>query len=270
MRLFLDLDTRSFIESAQFQRTVSSLVLKRRDHLPVDVQFLRGGVVVELATGATGKLGLKADKDFNGSFAASDLEWTKSGTGDATTYRFDLNLNTVQINALFAGVPTPSSVALMLEIEWAEGDLRTSSNTLAVTLENDIVRGDEGVAEEGSPVYPLPDDLLTKSENADLLAHPSDTNNPHGVTAAQVGLENVDNTSDADKPVSSAAQTALNSKANASSLASYVQRTPSAANFRFKDGTSIQLFNPDTNTWHSLSVRGASGQETLEISAAIP
>ena len=156
MRLFLDLDTRSFIESAQFQRAVSSLVLKRRDHLPVDVQFLRSGAVVELATGATGKLGLKADKDFNGSFAASDLEWTKSGTGEATAYRFDLNLNTVQINALFAGVPTPASVALMLEIEWTEGDLRTSSNTLAVTLENDIVRGDEGVAEEGGPVYPLP------------------------------------------------------------------------------------------------------------------
>ena len=156
MRLFLDLDTRSFIESAQFQRAVSSLVLKRRDHLPVDVQFLRGGVVVGLADGATGKLGLKADKDFNGSFAASDLEWAKSGTGDATTYRFDLNLNTVQINALFAGVPTPASVSLMLEIEWAEGELRTSSNTLAVTLENDIVRGDEGVVEEGGPVYPLP------------------------------------------------------------------------------------------------------------------
>jgi len=156
MRLFLDLDTRSFIESAQFQRAVSSLVLKRRDHLPVDVQFLRSGVVVGLAEGATGKLGLKADKDFNGPFAASGLEWTKSGTGDATTYRFDLSLNTVQINALFAGVPTPSSVALMLEIEWAEADLRTSSNTLAVTLENDIVRGDEGVVEEGGPVYPLP------------------------------------------------------------------------------------------------------------------
>ncbi|MFZ4778241.1 MAG: hypothetical protein ACOYM3_22950, partial [Terrimicrobiaceae bacterium] len=120
MRLFLDLDTRSFIESAQFQRVVSSLVLKRRDRLPVDVQFLRGGMVVELSGGSLGKLGLKADKDFNGAFAASGLEWTKSGTGDTSTYRFDLNLNTVQINALFAGVPTPSSVALMLEIEWAE------------------------------------------------------------------------------------------------------------------------------------------------------
>ena len=155
MRLFVDLDTRSFIESVQFARVISSLTLKRRDRLPVDVQFLRGGTVVELAPGATGQLGLKADQDFNGSFAASDLEWVKSGTGDATTYRFDLNLNTVQINALFEE-PTPPSIALMLEIEWAEGDLRTSSNTLAVSLENDIVRGDEGIVEDGAPVYPLP------------------------------------------------------------------------------------------------------------------
>ena len=36
----------------------------------------------------------------------------------------------------------------------------------------------------------------------DLSAHTKDTDNPHNVTAAQVGLGNVDNTSDADKPVS--------------------------------------------------------------------
>ena len=265
MRLFLDLDSRSFIESLQLQRVISSLALKRRDRLPVDVRFLRGGTVVELGEGSTGKLGLKADKDFNGVFAASDLEWTKIGSDDSAFYRFDLNLNTVQIDALFAGLATPSSVTLMLEIEWADGDQRTSSHTLSVTLENDIVQGDEG-----SPVYPLPGDLLTKSENTDLLAHPAATNNPHAVTAAQVGLGSVDNTRDTDKPVSAATQTALNSKANASSLSSYVQRMPANANFRFKDGVSIELFNPDTNSWHALSVRGASGQETLEISAAIP
>ena len=40
------------------------------------------------------------------------------------------------------------------------------------------------------------------------------TNNPHSVTKAQVGLGNCDNTSDADKPVSTAGQTALDLKAN--------------------------------------------------------
>ena len=40
--------------------------------------------------------------------------------------------------------------------------------------------------------------------------HVSDKANPHGVTKAQVGLGNVDNTSDANKPVSTAQQTAIN------------------------------------------------------------
>lgn len=41
------------------------------------------------------------------------------------------------------------------------------------------------------------------------------TGNPHGVTKADVGLGNVDNTSDANKPVSTAVQSALNGKADA-------------------------------------------------------
>lgn len=44
------------------------------------------------------------------------------------------------------------------------------------------------------------------------LSHVTDTNNPHGVTKAQLGLGNADNTSDANKPVSTATQTALNAK----------------------------------------------------------
>jgi hypothetical protein len=43
----------------------------------------------------------------------------------------------------------------------------------------------------------------------DLDTHVSDTNNPHAVTKDQVGLGDVDNTSDLDKPVSTATQTAL-------------------------------------------------------------
>lgn len=49
---------------------------------------------------------------------------------------------------------------------------------------------------------------------SNLNNHISDYNNPHKVTKAQVGLSDVDNTSDADKPVSNATQTELNKKAN--------------------------------------------------------
>jgi hypothetical protein len=45
-----------------------------------------------------------------------------------------------------------------------------------------------------------------------LTSHTSNTSNPHATTKTQVGLGNADNTSDANKPVSTATQTALNAK----------------------------------------------------------
>jgi hypothetical protein len=57
------------------------------------------------------------------------------------------------------------------------------------------------------------DALALKADAADLTAHTEATDNPHAVTKAQVGLGSVDNTADADKPVSTAQQTALDLKA---------------------------------------------------------
>ena len=48
--------------------------------------------------------------------------------------------------------------------------------------------------------------------NATLTAHTSNKSNPHNVTKSQIGLGNVDNTSDLNKPISTAAQTELNKK----------------------------------------------------------
>ena len=44
---------------------------------------------------------------------------------------------------------------------------------------------------------------------ADLNLHKNSVSNPHGVTKVQVGLGNVDNTADLDKPVSNATQSAI-------------------------------------------------------------
>lgn len=51
-----------------------------------------------------------------------------------------------------------------------------------------------------------------------VYTHPGSGTNPHGTTKGDVGLGNVDNTSDADKPVSTATQTALNGKVDKSSV----------------------------------------------------
>lgn len=51
-----------------------------------------------------------------------------------------------------------------------------------------------------------------KKNADDIVAHISDKDNPHEVTKAQIGLDNVDNTSDMNKPISTAVQQALNNK----------------------------------------------------------
>lgn len=61
-----------------------------------------------------------------------------------------------------------------------------------------------------SDVDKIKTDLEEVSDSLD--DHINDFNNPHKVTKAQVGLSEVDNTSDLDKPISNAAQQALGTK----------------------------------------------------------
>jgi len=72
---------------------------------------------------------------------------------------------------------------------------------------------------------PLQPQLDAKVDDADLDAHTGDTSNPHAVTAAQVGLGDVDNTADLSKPVSAAMQTALDAKADDADLAAHESGT---------------------------------------------
>jgi hypothetical protein len=60
----------------------------------------------------------------------------------------------------------------------------------------------------------ISDEAATRAQadttvNAKVNSHIGNKSNPHGVTKAQVGLGNVNNTSDADKPVSTAQATAI-------------------------------------------------------------
>lgn len=92
--------------------------------------------------------------------------------------------------------------ALDARLTTAEGDI-TAIESAASTLAGRVTTA------EGE-IDTLQSDLDTAE--ASLSGHIAATNNPHSVTKAQVGLGNVDNTSDANKPVSSATQTALDGK----------------------------------------------------------
>lgn len=64
-----------------------------------------------------------------------------------------------------------------------------------------------------STVTGLQTAIDAKADASALTSHTGNTSNPHSVTKSQVGLGNVDNTTDVGKPVSTATQTALDAKA---------------------------------------------------------
>lgn len=142
MRVFVNLDSREFVVSPVLLQRVNTLFFTRRDIVPVQVQFVRGGTVVELAGGATGQMGIK--KTFAGGFLANDGAFTKTGTGATTIYQFDLNLNTSNLNAEFP-LDTEISINGLVEIEFAEGGTNSSTLPTTATIFNDVIRGGEGV-----------------------------------------------------------------------------------------------------------------------------
>jgi hypothetical protein len=145
MRLAIDLDSgevRTWAgQAAGLQR------LKRGDRLPVELRYTRNGAVVERPTGATGRLGIKVVGALAGEFIVFSGSWTKTGTGGQAIYTFDLNTNTVELHALFED--EPGEVALVMEIESTAPNELRSSATVPIIIENDVIRGDEGLPTSG-------------------------------------------------------------------------------------------------------------------------
>lgn len=89
------------------------------------------------------------------------------------------------------------------------------TGTVFVSVGSPTVIGDvPGTAFDGARGKALEDSVNS---------HISNTENPHQVTKAQIGLNNVDNTSDLDKPISNATQKALNNKVNTADISNIVR-----------------------------------------------
>lgn len=84
-------------------------------------------------------------------------------------------------------------------LEQILSDLKTEITTLIDNVQDDIDLAEKSLTAQ------------INSVQESLNVHESNTNNPHNVTKAQIGLGNVDNTSDTNKPISNATQSALNS-----------------------------------------------------------
>jgi hypothetical protein len=142
MRVYINLDSSEFVFSPVLTQRVNTHYFVRRDTVPVEVQFVRGGGVVELGAGATGQLGIK--KTYTGSFLANDAGWTKTGTGSATVYQFDLALNTTELSAEFNPDATTDSITAKFEISWTVSGTTSSTMPTSCVIYNDVIRGSEG------------------------------------------------------------------------------------------------------------------------------
>lgn len=92
-------------------------------------------------------------------------------------------------------------------------------------------------------------DLQAYALSSALTSHTGNTSNPHSVTATQVGLGNCDNTSDVNKPISTATQTALDLKQ------SIVTATVQTTNATVTNLQTVAIAT-DTQKVLSIAVRG--------------
>jgi len=142
MKLFIDLTTRRFVKSAASSAALPTLVLKRRDVLPVEVVFVQRGAAVETPAGTVTKVALKSKFSDANFLALAD-----SGT---------LDLYTQPVEDLFVG--STASADALLEVRYTRTGEATRTATLQVEIQNSVILGDEG-----TPAA-VPDGKATQAE----------------------------------------------------------------------------------------------------------
>jgi hypothetical protein len=144
MKLFLDSKNRRFIKSAASNVALQTLVLKRRDQVPIEVVFVENGVAVSPVAGTQTTVALKS--------SFSDANFLALAAPGSTI----LDLTTVPVEAAFSS--DPDSIPAYLEVKWTAPTQALRTATLQVEIQNSVILGDEG-----TPAA-LPDGKATQAE----------------------------------------------------------------------------------------------------------
>lgn len=145
----------------------------------------------------------------------------------------------------------------------------STSQQIVTQLESDI-------SNNLNEINTLKSDKANKADlealSEDVSEHISDLDNPHQVTKGQVGLSNVDNTADKDKPVSSVQQAALDKKADKTTVSALSESVSdnsaaidaldasiSSLSENKADKTALNKLSTDTTTALDKKVDKASG-----------
>jgi len=142
MKLFIDISTRRFVKSAASSAALPTLVLKRRDIMPVEVIFVQRGAAVATPAGTSIKVALKSKFSDANFLAVAD-----SGT---------LDLHTTAVEDLFPG--STASADALLEVRYTRTGEATRTATLQVEIQNSVILGNEGTPSV------VPDGKATQAE----------------------------------------------------------------------------------------------------------
>jgi hypothetical protein len=144
MKLFLDSKNRRFIKSAASNVALQTLVLKRRDQVPIEVVFVENGVAIDPPAGTQTTVALKS--------SFSDSNFLALAAPGQTI----LDLNTLPVEAAFSS--DQASIPAFLEIRWTATTQALRTATLQVEIQNSVILGDEG-----TPAA-IPDGKATQAE----------------------------------------------------------------------------------------------------------
>jgi len=183
-----------------------------------DVSVVASQVAQLALTAEEGDVAVRTDLNksyiHNGGVAGTMADWNElltptdsvlsvnGQTGAVTLTKSDVGLGNVD-NTSDASKPISTATQTALDVKAAA--VHTHDDRYYTETEvNTLLSGKSDTSHNHAGVY--------EPANANIQSHISSTSNPHSVTKSQVGLGNVDNTSDANKPISTATQTALDAK----------------------------------------------------------
>lgn len=112
----------------------------------------------------------------------------------------------------------------------------------------------------------------TKAGKSDLQAHVGNTENPHRVTKSQIGLENVENTADADKPVSKPVQQALDGIAGqlqSHAADAAIHRTSAQIRAEITDANIPRTIARDADVDTKIQAHNESGEAHADLRNAL-
>jgi len=220
----------------------------------VDLRTVKGGVSGNSTATAIANEVAADVTNFNGALSSADtnvqlaLETIDDTVALNTTHRTSDGKNHSDVVANNAKISFDSASSTKV------GYITVTQAVNLDTMESNIATNNDKISYTDSV------DVATNTTHRGL------TNNPHSVDATDVGLGNCNNTSDADKPVSTAQQTAIDTKEDALGnpstnnyvLASQTDGTRSWVENGSGGGASISDTAYDATSWNGDTTNGAS------------